>query len=454
MKRPGSRRRLRVWHVSNSFHYAGTERAMALWARSLDRSIFDVRAYSRDQDGPRRLELQKAGIMAKVLGPDLEAWKAAFKAGVPDLLHVHRHGEEDAGWTALCALARSMGVRVIAETNVFGERRRSEGPASPDVMGYMSTFCLWRYARWPAALPPDHWGPHAVFYNPLVLEDFPAKGFAPAERRKARRDLGIPEDAIVAGRLGRPDPNKWSTWLLPALAEAVRRDGRLYLAFMEAPPGVAEEARRLGIDGRCCFLDASAKEADVRRFYSAIDILAHSSRVGESFGYTLAEAMAWGIPVVVDSTPWADNAQIELVGHEEQGLVAGRPAAYTAALLRLAADPVLRARLSQGSRAAADRFEVGALTRSLEGVYARALLAQGVEHPALQRLAHRNTSPVEDWVQGFGALYQSRLGRYENASPALDGAWALYSALRLYGRGWASKTLKRPFVKLRAALRG
>jgi glycosyltransferase involved in cell wall biosynthesis len=453
MRASKASRRLKVWQVSNGFGYAGTEGALALWARSLERRVFAVSAFARLSDGPRRQQLLKAGVRARVLGPDLQAWKAELERGAPDLMHVHRHGEEDADWSALAVLARSHGVRVLVETNVFGVLRRSEGPASPDVLATVSAFCLWRYARWPAKLSQDYLGPHAVFYNPLDLPRFPPKGFSAGERRAARRALDLPEDAIVAGRLGRPDPNKWPAWLLPALAAALRQDARLHLVFMEAPPALRAQAQRLGVASRCRFLPESGAEADVTRFYAALDVLAHASRVGESFGYTLAEAMAWGIPVLVDSTPWADNAQIELVEHEVEGLVAGRPAAFTAGLLRLASDPSLRQRLGRRARASASRFDGAALTRSLEGVYARALLAQGLKHPALAAMAARPTAPDASWIQDFNAVYGARLQRREQASAWADGCWALYSRVRLYGRGWLSRALKAPWRALRKSPR-
>ena len=239
-----------------------------------------------------------------------------------------------------------------------------------------------------------------------------------------------------------------------AFARALRQESRLHLVFMEAPAAAEKEARDLGIDENCRFLKASAKAADVTQFYASLDVLAHTSRVGESFGYTLAEAMAWGIPVLVDSTPWADNAQIELVGHNAQGLVAGRPAAFSAALVRLSRDPALRQRLGHSARAEAARFEVGALTRSLEGVYARALLQQGHPNAALERMAARPTSPNESWVKEFGALYAQRLQERELPSAWADRTWALISSVRLYGRGWASQALDFwPFTYVKAGLR-
>ena len=445
MSRTKARQRVRVWHVANGFGTSGIERAMAHWARHLDRKTFEPRAFSIGQDGPRRQELVQAGIPATVLGPDRERWRAAFKDGAPEIIHTHRHGAVEAVWTDFCGLARAQGTRVIVETNVFGERRPSEGPASPDVMGYPSAFCLWRYAGWPASLPQDHLKHHTVLYYPMDLERFPPQGFSPAQRAAARKAFHLPQDAIVAGRLGWPDPDTWPHWLMLALARALWDEPRLHLVLMGAPPSAVEKAEALGMADRCRFVASSSVQADVWRFYSAIDMLAHASQSGESFGYPLADAMAWGIPVLVHSTPWAENAQIELVGHEAQGLVAGRPLAFTEALLRLAQDARLRERLGGNGRDSVARFEAGALTRSLEGVYARALQEQGVENAALEGLWARPTAPDESWVRTFGAAYARRLAQREAPSAWGDRLWALYCRLRFAPqRGGAPVLRSRP----------
>ena len=68
---------------------------------------------------------------------------------------------------------------------------------------------------------------------------------------------------------------------------------------------------------------------------NSIDILAHSSLIGESFGCTIAEAMSQGKPVIVNSTPYFDNAQIELVDHNKNGYIANNPEAYANAVYDL-----------------------------------------------------------------------------------------------------------------------
>jgi hypothetical protein len=64
----------------------------------------------------------------------------------------------------------------------------------------------------------------------------------------------------------------------------------------------------------------------------------------------LAEAMMCGCPVVTVSQPTRDNSQVEVVGHEQGGLVAGSFGQLGNALARLWEDAALRRRLAAGCR--------------------------------------------------------------------------------------------------------
>lgn len=432
---------LKVWHVANGFGYAGTERAAETWCHGLKARGWSVRAYALGQDGPRSRSLGAGGVPARVLGADPAGWGRELRRQGCDVLHVHRHGERDERFDALTAAARRHGSAIV-ETNVFGERRRLFPASAPDVMGFMSVFCLWRYVGWPVSLAAGTLESHAVLYNPLDRGAFIAPAVQGRLRRQARRDWGLAHGDLVVGRLGRPDPNKWPVWLMGALASARRCLPNLKIVMMGAPPAQVEVARRLGLQGSVRFLPPSAEQAQVDRYYAAIDVLAHGSRVGESFGSTLAEAAAAGRPVVVDSTPWADNAQVEVVEHGVTGLVAGRPGAFVQALLRLQREPGLRDHLGREARRRARRFAAAPLLDHLEGVYARALRHRRAPTAELRRLAARPLRPGRAMVEGFGADYPSRLARREAPRPGLDRAWALHSTLRLYWRGWLSRGLK------------
>lgn len=89
-------------------------------------------------------------------------------------------------------------------------------------------------------------------------------------------------------------------------------------------------------------LPQTSSSRDIALFFSVIDVYAHASKIGESFGVSIAEAMAFKRPVVVNSTPHADNAQVELVDNNITGFVVDYPKGFAQAVLTLKDDPRLR----------------------------------------------------------------------------------------------------------------
>ena len=82
----------------------------------------------------------------------------------------------------------------------------------------------------------------------------------------------------------------------------------------------------------------------------ACDVILHTSSIGESFGYGIAEPMNLGKPVITNSVPWHDQAQLELVQHGVCGWVANSRSNLRKAIDSLANDPALRARFGQSGR--------------------------------------------------------------------------------------------------------
>src|SRR5215470_11837740 len=86
-------------------------------------------------------------------------------------------------------------------------------------------------------------------------------------------------------------------------------------------------------------VEPNADSSRIRRTIAAADCLGNYSQIGETFGLAMAEAMCCGLPVIVNSTPSMDNAQVELCDHGKTGLVANSLRALTSALSFLANDP-------------------------------------------------------------------------------------------------------------------
>lgn len=158
-----------------------------------------------------------------------------------------------------------------------------------------------------------------------------------------------------------------------AVAHLIREKGLEYLIRGAALAGDAvghvrvvgdgpEQARleslasELGIAQRVSFLGL---RDDVHGLMSGSDVFVHPAVWHEAFGLTIAEAMACGRPIVASHV----GAIPELIEDGASGLLVppGDAPAIAAALVRLAADAELRARLGTGARRRAEQmFDVRA----------------------------------------------------------------------------------------------
>ena len=137
-------------------------------------------------------------------------------------------------------------------------------------------------------------------------------------------------------------------------------------------PVIREECRALGIDHAVEFAGRISDEALAQQYRRADLFVLPSSAdpeatppVGEGFGLVYAEAGAFGLPLVGSS---AGGGGLEIVIDGQTGVTVppDDPKALAEAILRLAADAELRARLGHGARKLVER-------RHLPSVFAAAL---------------------------------------------------------------------------------
>lgn len=167
-----------------------------------------------------------------------------------------------------------------------------------------------------------------------------------ADARDAiRAELGVPQDAVLVGTLGRLVPEKNPTLLLEAM-EPLLRSGA-HLAFVGDGP---ERANVEAIVSRGDHPNVHLLGArdDTARVLAALDVFALSSRI-EGLPLALVEAMATSLPVV--ST---DVGGIRQATRDTAVLVPpGDALALRAAIAALAASPDERERLGNAACARA-----------------------------------------------------------------------------------------------------
>jgi glycosyltransferase involved in cell wall biosynthesis len=200
-----------------------------------------------------------------------------------------------------------------------------------------------------------------------VDEDIPFA--SQANRRAARRLIGIPAAARVVGTAARLDPQKAPLDLVRAVAGLNRSDVHLvWVGDGELRPATERLIRRLGVGDRCTLL---GERADAASLLPAFDVFALSS-LYEGLPCAAVEAMTCGIPVVATAV----NSVPEIVVPGRTGVLArpGDPASLGRALSYVLDNPAEGARMARAARAhIGDRFAPRVLGDDLTQAYAAAL---------------------------------------------------------------------------------
>lgn len=208
----------------------------------------------------------------------------------------------------------------------------------------------------------------------VIPNGFDPAVFAPSDEARVavRRELGVGDDALLVGLVGRFDAQKDHKNFVRAAALLHRQRGDVH--FVLCGRGVSWDNVRLtgwingsGIQSRCHLL---GMRSDVARLTAALDI-ATSSSWGEGFANVIGEAMACAVPCVV--TDVGDSALI--VGDGGRVVPPRDPHALAAAWQALLGVPAAQRRaLGMTARRRVERhYSLRAVVAQYEDLYEEVL---------------------------------------------------------------------------------
>lgn len=138
--------------------------------------------------------------------------------------------------------------------------------------------------------------------------DFAGLGFDPAKRAEVREQFGIDPDAYVIGTLGRLDPNKRIDLAIEAAAPLLNdRTKMLIIGRGEEMEHLQSLAVKHGVAEHVIF---GGYQADMTAMLSAFDLNLTTS-LQETFGLSVLEALANGVPVLYTTCPALDGISTE-----------------------------------------------------------------------------------------------------------------------------------------------
>ena len=200
--------------------------------------------------------------------------------------------------------------------------------------------------------------------------DTAAFAFDPAARRRTREQFGIAPETYVIGALARLDPNKRIDLLVEAAVPVLGpRCKILVIGSGEDQARVEAAVARLGVADHVIF---GGFRSDTAAMMAAFDLYVAAS-AQETFGLSVLEAMASGLPVLYTVCPALDDIQTS-----QARPVAGTAEALGAEITKaVEAGPLPR----EPDHAVFERYGIESVVRRIDDLYERLLTAR-VRTPA------------------------------------------------------------------------
>lgn len=190
--------------------------------------------------------------------------------------------------------------------------------------------------------------------------DFNRVAFDATARTRIRDEFALPQDAYVIGVLGRLDPIKRFDLVIRAAAPLLDEAHRLLIVGDgQIRPDLEAEAARHGVAELVTF---AGERHDVAAMLSSLDLFMASSEQ-ETFGLSVLEALANGIPALFTTCPALDGIETERA-RQVPGDVEGMRQ-------EIAAEMAGGRRPRQGVPAIGERYGIEAVTRRIDDLYER-----------------------------------------------------------------------------------
>ncbi|MBN1848826.1 MAG: glycosyltransferase [Deltaproteobacteria bacterium] len=345
-------KRLKILFYSHIINYAGTWRSHERIIEGLDRDLFEPYVFYWEQCREHnRLEAVAGLIGRQHLIP---FYRSAEKTGAErgwrpiqtdfsrivmqhqfDIIHFARSGYFE--WPFVERLAP-----VQIETNIFGYKDTS--------LFLDRSIAICHY------IARARGDTDVVIYNPI-----PEANMNGANLRK---ELAIPNGAVVMGRIGRPA--NFTPIALEAFSHLVRRHKDLFYIII----GPCEKTRAF-IEERKIpnvrLIAPTMNDAFIDAFHRTIDVMLHYRSDGEVHSTAIAQAMMFGIPVISHVSNQY-NGQIETIGNG--GGVARDLNEYIQMTEQLIKNPGLRSQLSETARKTAlEKYEQKKVVQMIQDRY-------------------------------------------------------------------------------------
>ena len=314
---------MKVLHVITGLDAGGAELQLAMILRRTRHESDVVTLYNpgpvADMITAQGTTVRNIGMQRNTELPALMRLRKLIKDGQYDVVHAHLYRAQVYARPA----ARLAGTPVVLTTeHSIGEthierRKMTRGVRAlylssemfSDATIAVSDIVKDRLVRW--GVRP---GKVTIIPNGVDTDEL---GFDAEARERVRAQFGLSPQTYVIGALGRLDPNKRVDLTMEAAAPMLGEKCKiLVIGRGEDQPRLEAAAKRLGVAEHVIF---GGYQSDTTAMLAAFDLYVAAS-LQETFGLSVLEALASGLPVLYTTCPALDGIQTE-----RARMVAGTP---------------------------------------------------------------------------------------------------------------------------------
>jgi glycosyltransferase involved in cell wall biosynthesis len=387
-------KKINILEITHDLGIGGTQKTMQLYCRYLNKNKFNVYACGFLHGGPREKNINKY-VKDLLLAKGNEEKVIEFiKKNNIEIFHFHGLFRNKTTIKLLKVLkfCKENNIKTI-ETSPFSLFDK-EVDDLIDIRLFVSKTNIIKYI-WKYNNQVKNLNNFTYIYNPLDIEDLEKYILTKNEKIQVRRKYGISKNDFVIGKLAQAALWKWSDEIIDVVPFLIKKIPNLKVVIRSLPKQKLSKIKRMGIEKYFILLPETSIEEEIVETFQVMDIMLHTSRIGETFGVAIAEAMYFGIPIVTVSTDFMqftlfdrDNAQMEVVENGKNGFVANSIKEIAGKIMLLKENKNIYNLISKSNTKKAEKFFVGEkIVREFENI----ILNNKLEKPKISIDEYRRT---------------------------------------------------------------
>ncbi|KKQ09325.1 MAG: Glycosyl transferase group 1 [Candidatus Pacebacteria bacterium GW2011_GWF1_36_5] len=356
---------IKILCISDSLGMGGTEKSMFVFAKYLLKNKnFKVSICGFFEGGKIIEEAKEVGLKTFVCNGNFHKLKKIILNEKTDIVHLNRSSNK---MFELIRFLKKETKVLLVETNHFGKITGNSEEKLVDLRIFVSKFVAMRYIEHKKMSLDEFKINNLVIYNPLDTKRI--INFSKFKINSFRKSIGLKNNDFVLLKYGRKDELKFSPLLIKSMSILSKKNDKFKLILIGAPDYIRKMVFVKKIQKSVIFFDNILDEELLSLVLNSVDVLAHTSLIGETFGYVYVESMLSGKPIITNSTPLFDNAQVELIDNNINGFIRNEPLTFSSIIEDLSKKKFLYELISKNALIRANKFDVNLLGTDLINAY-------------------------------------------------------------------------------------